>query len=811
MKVRSLFLSIALLFTAACHLPAQTSQAGSITGLVKNAEGENLEYVTLILLQRQDSSYVSGTISNAEGRFELQAEAGDYLLESSMMGYRKEYREIQMAVNSHNDLGTLHLQEDSHLLSEVTVTAHKQHIELAAGKTTINLSSSIIGSEGNLIETLKNLPGVVLREDGTLLLNGQAGATVLIDGKETYLSGENLLTYLRAIPASAVNNIELITHPSSRYDAAGNAGKINIRMKKARMEGVTIPVHLGYRQGKYSKEYTGLNVNLKKNKVTFYSTYSYQQGIDKSDTDIDRSAVDYRTGIVSDISMIQETHRKFDYKSHFFRGGIDYELTDKVVIGTYSSGTFLNRTKREDMTTGFYKQMQPTDSTLYTTNHDRTFQRNLTGGASFSYKPYQGADWQTAFDYQLFHFGEDQMQQSWKAPSSQHSLRGKLDGDIHLYAGQTMLSLPFKEKYKLEAGAKTTFTRIDNQAVYYQKEEETWTQNKTISNQFSYNENIHAGYIQLQAEVNEKFSFEAGLRIENTRFTARLKEFAQDKDSVFKDTYTHLFPTGLVQYKINDRNVLALLYARRIMRPNYRDLNPFIEIRDNYLYETGNTELKPQFTDNIELSYMLNNKFAFNLFLAYTHDPITKTFLLDEEERAWAQPTNLKSNYATGIKFNGSNLKILPWWTLNTAMTFIYKKYQWEVYATKETNQILTPFIHLNNQLQLPKGWNAEITLFYQGKTAEGQATIHPIWMASAGIGKKIWKNKMSVKLYVNDIFASVHPQMDVKTINMMGTVKERQDNTYVGLNISYLFNKGKETKKSGLKSGIDESKRINL
>jgi len=208
------------------------AQETKVWGKIMDEMDTPLANATILLLQSADSSYISGTISDESGNFSIgKSPATHCLMEVSMLGYQKEYRSLPP--DHTGEVETVRLREDSYLLAGVTVTANKPSIEIESGKMTVNLSSSLLGTNSDLLETLRNLPGVLVREDGSIVLNGQSGATVFIDHKPTYLSGENLVNYLRSIPSATVETIELITSPPARYDASGVSGIINIRTKKA--------------------------------------------------------------------------------------------------------------------------------------------------------------------------------------------------------------------------------------------------------------------------------------------------------------------------------------------------------------------------------------------------------------------------------------------------------------------------------------------------------------------------------------------------------------------------------------------------
>lgn len=492
----------------------------TITGKVVEQTTGALQSVTLLLLNASDSSYITGTVTGPKGDFRIEhMHTGRCLLEISMIGFRKQLIEINASPNETVHLGVITLPEETYSLKDIVVTAGQKQIEMDAGKTVVNLSASILGAQGNVLDALKNLPGVIVRDDGSIYLNGQSGIYVMINNRQTYLSGESLANLLRSLPSTSVDKIELITHPSSRYDAAGNAGIINIHTKKVKLQGVNLSATSNVQYGKYAKGYESLFLNLQKNKFRLYADYSFAWGKEYLILNSAGGYFDILTSLPKDVTRNIYADRMYNQQSHYFRTGIDYDLSERLTVGTYITSNWYKRTKNEITISDFIYEEQ-CDSNLTTYNIYNIHHTNLTGGIGINYDPKENFTWDASFDFQLF--GHDQalsQHNSFHAtslPLQKDTLAGGVDGKIRIYTGQTNLSYSFREKFKLDAGVKTAFVDVNNDAIYKNLRGGDWSINNSLGSFFSYNENIHAAYAQVNAQWNKVFSTETGLRIENT-------------------------------------------------------------------------------------------------------------------------------------------------------------------------------------------------------------------------------------------------------------------------------------------------------
>lgn len=701
-------------------------------------------------------------------------------------------------------------------LNEVVVVAKLPVLEMKADRMVYHLESSVVRNQGNLFEVLQTLPGVVVHTDGSIFMNGQSGVNVLIDGKQTYLSGQELASLLKSMPATAADKIDLITHPSARYDASGNSGLIDIHTKKIKLRGVNLSTSGNFVQGRYNNGYGSASLNRRDGRFNFYLTYSYYQGTTSNGFQTYRPFTD-----LSDLSkpqeiMDQHSDSRYPSRSHYYRAGVDFFASSRTTIGLSTSGNL-----RQDKTLGNIKtyfstsQSTASDSILHTQTVQERNRKNFDGGINLIHRfDSIGKILDASFDYLYFGYKATMYQHSsLQNPTIQtakiDSLRGNTEGGIHLYTGQINVTLPLANDWKVEAGAKTSFVSIDNEALYANRIRGEWLPDRVLCQRFIYDENINAGYIQGSVALN-KLYITAGLRVENTRIKGRQLGGIAAGDSSFTSRYTNLFPTLMLEYSL-PHGKLSLFYGKRIVRPNYGDLNPFVYIFDEYTYEQGNTALKPERTDQVEVAYALKDLLKVAFSFSRSHDVIMKSYVVNEDKRVFVAPMNLSTAFSLGPRINTGNLSLTSFWEVNANAALTYNNCKWIENQKERVNKRATLIAGLSNQFRFGKGWGMELSGFYNGKMAYGQGTFSPFWQMNGGVQKKVLKDKGAISLFARDLFHSFRQKMALDISGQRTMAIDLPDSRIVGISFSYRFSKGFEVKESRRKNSMDESKRINL
>lgn len=785
------------------------AQSTHLSGEITDTAGEPLANCTVMLLHA-DSSFIAGVISDAGGAYRLKVPSpGSYQVEISMLGYEKQLYPVE-AGNKDKQLPKTVLRESSVALSAVTVTAYKQAVAFAPGKTTINLSATSLASEGDVFEALKNMPGVNINESGAVSLNGQPGVEVLVNGKPTYLTGESLVNLLRSMPASSVRKIELITHPSARYDAAGNSGVINLQTGRSAHAGLDLSVHSRYTQSRFAGGDGGFNLGYRNRKVNVFADYSFYGRKEYNDLHVKRIDIGQPDNHRSlEPTMWQDTYRTWEVRSHYGRAGIDYTPSEKLAWGAYASGTLTDQSIDGRMKADFGRNAAGADSSLWTMNRNHKHPRSYSGGAYFSCKPRSQTEWNTYFDWVLHRQPENQYQtDEFQAParSANDTLRGDMQGTIHIYAAESHLAWPIG-KTKWEAGAKSSFISVDNAARYDDLAQGVWIGNTDLSKAFSYKENINAAYIQTSARLTNRLALQAGLRLEHTHVQGKV--WAGAADSSYTHHYVDWFPTASLAYTLPAGNTLSVLFARRITRPNYQDMNPFVYIFDEYLHERGNPQLKPALSNHLSASFAWQKLGQASLFFLWIKDPIVKSFHREGVDRMLVYPANLTSRYVAGLRLQTAILHPLRVWQMSGSFSLNYGRYGWTFENGTEENTFLTPTADLNNRFELGKGWTVELQASYRGKASEGQAVGKPFFLASGGIRKSVFNRKGTFSLVVDDIFRSGLIRGTTTMPGRMYESRERRQGRLVHLSFTYRFRSGEGVKPSRQKGKTEEERRI--
>lgn len=685
---------------------------------------------------------------------------------------------------------------DQHL-NEVVITAKLPLIEMSAGRTTYRTDASIAQSTGSLFDVLSSLPGVMIDSKGDILLNGQSGVKILMDGKPTYLSGEELVNLLKSTPATNTDKIDLITQPSARYDAAGSSGLIDIRTRKIKLRGMNLALNGNLAWGRSGNGYGSASMNIRENKFNLYLTYSYFHGKDVIDMFIDRAF--NRDGI----RMTQDSYRNRKSHSYYFRTGFDYYLNKRTIWGTSMNGNIYNRKEKANM----IAEIQGSEMGGNTDSRANQNWNNISAETNIVHKlKKEGGEISASFDYFYYSQTEKQLLNSFKPDT----LNGNMKGNINLYVGQIDMTYPFHKNWKLQAGGKTSFVAIDNVAGYKRPSVSGWLSDGLFGSHFVYDENINAFYLQTDYEI-KRLKLTAGLRLEHTHVHGNFGGNTLQKDSSFTTNYLHLFPTFALQYCLVSSNVFQLSYSRRITRPNYGDLNPFIYVFDEYTYAGGNTQLHPSFSNNVELAYVHRGWLQVALFYSYTNDAIMKSYQEQENQRIYVLPQNLSFYTQTGVRINTANLSPASFWKINFTAIGVYNNYKWIDQGKKLKNRMLTPIFSWMNQFTFSATWSAEFSTNYNGRMAYAQATVHPILEVNMGVQKKVFRNKGTITFFAKDILNTNFQKVDVQVLGTRGFLDERHNKRVLGIAFSWRFQKGNGVKESRRKNGIDETKRVNL
>jgi iron complex outermembrane receptor protein len=792
------------------------NRIGKITGSVIDGNTKTIESATITLLRAKDSSVAKMSVADKTGKFTFEAvPEGKYMVSITAVGHNKGYSEtIEITqANPSVTLKTVELVPVAKNLSVATVTAKKPLIEQKIDRTIVNVEASVTNVGNSALEVLEKSPGITVDKDGNISLKGKQGVVVMIDGRPSYLSGPDLANMLRSMSASQLDQIEIMTNPPAKYDAAGNSGVINIKTKKNKQFGYNGSLTTGYTQGKYPRFNEGVNFNYRNNKVNLFTSLNYNRNQKGEDLLITRN---FRESTTKNILSIFDQNSSMKNESHFYSSkiGLDYTVSKKTTLGFVLNGFYNPSTWSSNTNTFIY------NPNYVLTSQTKTYSRNDEKWKNFS----SNFNLRTALDSAGQEITADLDYIQYRSTSKQplvssyynnmgiltktpDTLMGNLPQDITIYSGKADYTLPLKKGAKFEAGIKSSYVKTDNDANYDSLRNGQTLHDFNRSNHFVYQENVNAAYINYSRPLGKKWSGQFGLRIENT--SAKGNQLTTGVQ--FNRSYTQLFPTVYLQYSADKNNQFVINYGRRINRPDYQDLNPFIHFLDRYTFEQGNPNLKPQFSHNIELSHTYKGFLTTTLNYSTTTDIIQQVIEQNElNNETFIKKANIATRNQVGIAVSAYK-QINKWWSGNIYMNFANNHFKGVVNNENISIGIGMLMVQAQQQFKWGKGWGAELSGFYRSKGLEGVIFIKPIAQVNAGFSKQVLKNKGSVRLNFRDIFAGSKFKGYSKYGNVDAKFTDINDSRAVSLSFTWRFNKGKLKASSGKKEGgaSDEQERV--
>lgn len=775
---------------------AQTKE-GKVLGTVIDGDTKTVESATITLLKASDSTISKMGMADKTGKFIIEGiPFGKYLVAVSAVGHQKGFSEIFeiSSLKPEIELNAIELKQEEKSLGVVTIVSRKPLVEQKIDRTVVNVDASITNVGNSALEVLEKAPGVSVDKDGNISLKGKQGVQIYIDGRPSYLSGADLANLLRNMNSSQLDQIEIMTNPPAKYDAAGNSGVINIKTKKNKQFGYNGSITAGYTQAYYPRANGNFNFNYRTGKINFFSNLGYNYGERHQVLYMYRN---FRDEISKNIlsSLDQAAYMKSSSKYLSAKAGLDYFISKRTTMGIVVNG-YNNPTLWKSNTDAFIKDSNGSlmsQTKAYSENDQKTknFSTNLNFrtqldsagqeiSANLDYIQYK-----TRTGQPLISSYYDNTGVLLKVPDT---LMGKLPQNINVYSGKIDYTLPLKKGAKFEAGVKASYVKTDNDARYDSLINGQSIPDINRSNHFVYEENINAAYLNYSRPLSKKWSGQVGLRFENT--VAKGNQLTTGE--TFTRNYSQLFPTAYLQYAANEKNQFVINYGRRIQRPDYSDLNPFILFVDRYTIQTGNPELAPQFSNNIELTHTYNNFLSTTLNYSATKNIIQQVVEQDETtNEGILKYTNIANMHQIGISVNAYK-QFNSWWSSNVYVNGYRNHFKGIVNNDLVSLGVTGVMIQVQEQFKWGKGWGAEISGFYRSKGLEGVIYIESFTKIDAGFSKQVLKNKGTIKLNFSDVLNG----LNIKGYSRYGAVDFhfRNDNyaQSVGINFTWRFNKGK-------------------
>jgi hypothetical protein len=767
-----------------------------ITGKVTNQSGKPVDMAAVELLNGADTAVVKTTVTDGKGNYTFLNVRGnaEYRVRVSSVAYQVYTGEI-IRVDGRSEvmIPTILLTNPATALKEVTVTAPKEYIEQKIDRTVVNVNALISNSGSNALEVLQKAPGVVVDPDGNITFKGKGGVMVMIDDKPTYLSAANLATYLRSLPSTALDKIELMDNPPAKYDAAGTS-VINIKTKKNTIKGFNGSTNTTYGVGFYGRFRESLNLNYRVDKVNLFANLSYNKNRTYRRLTIDRDyfrpdgSADFS---FSDVSVFRPKNEAYNLKA-----GMDFYLSPKTTWGIVLTGGLFNNNDDSPVYSSFYNISGAVDSIINTQNISKGKFNN--GGVNLNYShKFDTVGKTLTFDLDYIRnvsgsnqtFINNTFNNAGGLQASQ-TLTNDLPSFINIYAAKVDFIAPQKNDGKFETGVKSSYVNTDNAANYFNLINGVSTINYDNTNRFLYKENINAAYINYNFNFG-RFGVQTGLRAENTNGNGHQLGNAQRPDSSFTNHYTNLFPTAYLSYKLDSagHNNLVASYGRRIGRPSYGQLNPFTNIVDKFTHFEGNPFLRSQFTDIYKLAYSYKSLFTLTFNYSFIDDVQGET--IHQNGNIFVSTSGnigRRTNWYMSVNLNPKPAK---WWTINFFAELYRSRYTGKLYAGYIDQAANTIAGNINNQFTFGKGWSGELGGFYNGSGVAGQFVTIPNGMLNAGLQKKVLGDKGSVRLNINDIFRTLKPSGEINYItNTHAAYSNFLDTRVTTLSFTYNFGK---------------------
>jgi outer membrane receptor protein involved in Fe transport len=803
-------LSLALLSGLAVSTQGFAQLKTSVTGNVNDNAGKPLAAVTVSLLQAKDSSLAKADVTNTDGQFEIVApKAGSYLLSYGIIGYDKHYSApFELQAGQNYNAGSVKLTVAVKRLQDVTVTARKPMIEIKADKTIFNVESSINATGSNALELLQKSPGIQVDNNENITMKGKSGVKIYIDGKMTQLDTKDLAAYLKSINSNDVEAIEMISNPSAKYDASGNAGIINIRLKKNKKFGTNGSVTAGIVQGITPKGNASVNLNYRDKKVNLFGNVGGNAGIYENDLNL------YR--IQRDSLYDQKSTNRSDNKSVNVKAGADFFLDSRntlgVLITTNLSDNDWSSVSNTDV---YYNPTHQFVKTLKAFNTIPGSRNNSNANLNYRYADTSGREINFDADYGIFRGKGQSYQPNYYLDKNGGALyqvvnRNNTPTDIDIYTAKVDVEQP-AWKGKLGFGAKFSYVKTSNTFEFFNDVNGTPVKQLSRSNSFTYKENVNAAYVNFQRQFSPKWSLQAGLRTEQTNSDGLLTrdDGVIQADNRVKRSYINLFPSAAVTWTVNPKNTLNLTYSRRIDRPTYQDLNPFENKLDELTYEKGNAFLRPQYTNNIELTHTFNYKL--NTTIGYSHVKDYATQTTDTTNNAtFVQQKNLATQQIISASV-GSPIKFTKWWNGYANAWFNYQIFDGEIGTNRVHTEIPMYGAYMQQTFTLGNDFTGELSGWFSGPSVWGAT-----WKTKSqggldlGIQKMLMQKKASIKVSVTDIF---HTNPWTATTDFGGLYIKgggKWESQTVRLSFTYRFGSNQVSAARQRQTGLEsEAKRI--
>ncbi|MFZ9235183.1 MAG: outer membrane beta-barrel protein [Algoriphagus sp.] len=810
MKTRHfLFLAFFVYLLGMSTLAAQPKESALLRGTITNQKGEPVPYANAALLSLE-GVLLEGAVTDEEGNFSISTtKTARVKLVVSSLGYSSfTSEEFELQAGLQKDFGTLVLADEVTGLDEVTVKASRPQIIIEPDKTIVNVEGTVMAEGANALDVLGRSPGVFITSDGSINLNGRTGVTVMINDRPMYMSVADLTSFLRSMPADNIKSIEVMTSPSARFDAEGAAGVINIQLKKNTVDGVFGNVMIGGRYNGKAAPNAGVTLNVKKGKWTSNGTFNYNEDVEINDLEIGRNfqVEGGKSTFMQESRIVERSH------TPSFTGAANYELTPTQNLGINVQASTSASNGLNNSGTSISNPGQSNKSSFTSINDSEDQRSRLFTNLHYDAKlDTLGGKISADLDLTVMDMASNSLLTNSYSnglnPPTLSTDRVLTLNDMYytILTSKVDWIKPLKGGKVLEAGLKGSWVESDNNLDLSRGISNDPFLPDPNSNRFIYQENVLAAYSSLKGDFSPKLSYQAGLRMEYSDVTGTSKTLNQ----VNKQNYTNLFPSVFLQHKISDDYQVVYNLNRRITRPNYRLLNPFVYYIDPLTTEKGNPNLRPQYSTNLEMDHVIKGAYQFTLGYSVTEDAFMQVFEQDEEKRS---STTFTANFDKTKNFNFQGvvpIELTKWWNSSNLVQVNYNKFK-SLLGTDvlDISQVSYLFRSQHN-FNLPKGFKMELVGIYLSPQIWGQGQIRGFGWVDAGITKSLMKDKLSLSINGGDLFRTQLIRASINFAAIDTQIRQYRNDQSVRFTLRYNFSKGQSFRVNSNSGSSEERKRL--
>lgn len=757
--------------------------------MVTDQQKNPVDLATIRLIRTADESVISSTYSDVDGSYTFSSIApGTYQVSATLLGHATEVSDPIVIVAETKSVPAVNftLNISTNEIETVTVTAERPLIERRPDMLVVNVENSALAAGNSALDILQRSPGVTLDKDENLSLMGKQGVVVMIDGKQTHLSSTQLADLLRNTDGNSIRSIELITNPSSKYDAAGSAGMINIVLKKNRLAGTTGSATLSGGYGLKQKASASLNLSHKTEQLNVYGMLSYMDHKGGQEINIWRNVENQGSSTALDQqSVLGRASNTINYRS-----GLDLHTSDRNTLSVQVNGYLTNNSIDNNSWTGISSLSAALDSNLHAVSYADGKFKSIGGYINNQFN-IDDKGQKLVVDLDVSQFSNNRKtdyNNTFYLPSGDQKdepylTRSSTPTSIGIRTAKVDYTLPFTDKSSLETGLKYSWVQSDNDMRYDQFVGGNWQSDLNRSNHFIYTEQVSAAYASYKNQFG-KLGVQTGLRAE---YSVTDGHSLTISNRVKRD-YLDLFPTVFLSYAVSDNHQTGLSYSKRINRPNYQLLNPFSYFLDQYTYETGNPYLQPEYAHVIDASYSFKSKYHLSAGFSFTNDAIVETMVQDNETKAgYVSRDNLarQNVYYTNLNIP---VKVAKFWNTNTNINAFYMGFDGILNNAALKQGQFAYQIRNNHNFSILPTLTAEASLHYQSALVYSIYHIKDQWALDLGVTQSLMNKRGNLKLSVSDLFDTRSQRISSNYSNLNVRINQKNETRVVRLSFTYSF-----------------------